>query len=105
MDRVAQLQAFLERKPTDRFALYSLALELKKAGDVAGAQQLFDRLLQAHPTSGAGHYQHGLLHYDLDELDAARAAWTSGLQALEGQTDAEARRSISEIQGMLDLLD
>ncbi len=105
MDRIAHFRGYLEAHPGDRFALYSLALELKKAGRIDEAQQAFDWLLAEHPTSGAGHYQHGLMWLDEGDEDAARAAWKAGLRALHGVNDPEARRSRSEIEGALADLD
>lgn len=105
MASIEQLEAWLVNKPADRFALYSLALELKKAGRIEEALDQFQRLLRAHPTSGAGHYQHGLLHQEGGDHEAAAAAWQAGLEALSGHSDPDSRRSRSEIQGALDDLD
>ena len=105
MDKIALFRDYLEKKPRDRFAMYSLAFELKQAGRSDEAEAAFRELLEAHPTSGAGHYQYGLLFAELDREDEARAAWEDGLQALAGVDDAEARRSIGEIEGALDDLD
>jgi len=101
MDRVAWLRSVVSDKPNDRFALYSLALELRKAGDHDAAVAGFVDLLERHPTSGAGHYQHGLTHLEADDEEAALIAWRAGVQALCGVSEPEARRSLSEIQGAL----
>lgn len=85
--------------------MYSLALEYKKLGEVDLAKTSFAELLQAHPDSGAGHYQHGLLYAELGNADAARAAWSAGLTQLSGLRSPDARRSQSEIQAALDNLD
>ncbi len=98
-------RTYLEKKPGDRFAMYSLALALKKAGDINGAEMAFQELLDIHPLSGAGHYQHGLLLHEAGRDADAIAAWKRGLDALRGVNDPEARRSQSEIQGALDDLD
>jgi tetratricopeptide (TPR) repeat protein len=98
-------RTYLEKTPGDRFAMYSLALALKKSGDIAGAEQAFRDLLSLHPLSGAGHYQHGLLLHEADRDDDATAAWRRGLDALSGANDPDARRSRSEIQGALDELE
>jgi tetratricopeptide (TPR) repeat protein len=105
VSRIALFEEFLRQKPGDRFAMYSLALELKKAGDFAASERAFRELLNQHPASGAGHYQHGLLLAEAGRPEDARAAWKAGLQALGIVDDAEARRSISEIERALDDLD
>ena len=103
--RIDTLREYLAKKPGDRFALYSLALEHKKAGDVATAQQTFEDLLREHPTAGAGHYQYGILLTELGRRDEARAAFRAGLLALRDATEPEARRSFGEIERALDDLE
>jgi Flp pilus assembly protein TadD len=102
---VDRIRGFLETRPTDRFALYALALELRKEGRDDEALGVFDLLLTHHPGSGAGHYQRGLLLLDRGEADAARRAWREALEQLTGVDDPEARRSAVEIQGALRDLD
>ena len=102
MSRIAIYRDYLVKKPGDRFAMYSLALELKKAGQFAESERAFEALLTAHPQSGAGHFQHGMLFAEQEREDEARAAWEAGLAALEGADDPEAKRSLIEIQGALD---
>ncbi len=100
-ERIDQLTSYLKDKPEDRFAMYSLALEYKKLGEVELARAAFVELLRVHPDSGAGHYQHGLLFAEIDDVEAARTAWEAGLAQLAGVRSADARRSIAEIQGAL----
>jgi tetratricopeptide (TPR) repeat protein len=104
-DRLALFRAHLEKNPNDRFALYSVALELKKSGEFEACASAFQRLLAAHPTSGAGWYQHGLVYRERGDIDTARNIWLGGLEALASAGDAEARRSIGEITRALDELD
>jgi Flp pilus assembly protein TadD len=101
-DRCAPLRAFLERKPADRFARYALAMELAKLDRLDEALAELETLLTQHPTSGAGHYQRGLLLEQAGRRAEARVAWQAGLDALAGLRDPEARRSYAEIRGALD---
>lgn len=105
MDRIASYEAWLTTHPGDRFALYSLALELERAGRVDEAEARLRELLAAHPLSGPGHYRLGLLLREAGRTDEARAAWEAGAAALAGSTEADARRSAAEIARELDLLD
>ncbi len=105
MDRIASYQAWLETHPGDRFALYSLALELERAGRLEEAESRLRALLTAHPLSGPGHYRLGLVLEALGRTDDARAAWEAGAAALAGATEADARRSAVEIARELDRLD
>jgi len=102
MDKVAFFADYVERKPDDRFARYSLALELKKAGRVDEAEAQLVELLSRHPLSGAGHLQLGQLREEADDLEGAAAAFRAGLAALAEATDAEARKARSELQTALD---
>lgn len=101
MDRLSTLRAWLVDRPEDRFARYSLALELKKAGQVDEAFAELRELLRRHPGSGAGHYQLGKWLVEADRPAEARAVWEAGLTALFGLEDPEARRSIREIDAAL----
>ena len=105
MDRIDTLRQWLDGKPDDRFARYSLALELSKAGRTDDALEELRELLRRHPHSGAGHYQHGLLLLEAEREEEARAAWSAGLEQLRGVDEAEARRSFGEIQRALADLD
>jgi len=105
MDRIAFFRAHLDTAPTDRFARYSLALELKKAGDPAGAEAELRRLLIDHPDSGAGHLQLGQLLEETGRLEDAKRAYEAGLAALAGSRDADGRRALSELQQALDAVE
>lgn len=92
-------RSWLVKKPHDRLAMYGLALELKKAGKVSEATEAFEALLAQHPHSGAGWFQYGQLFEEQDDEAQALATWRRGLESLADATDAEARRSVSEIEG------
>ena len=100
-DRVGTLRTWLASHPGDRFALYALALELRKTGADAEALAVFDTLLELHPGSGAGHLQRGVLLLDRGDVDAARRGWDAALDILAAYDDAEAIRSRGEIRAAL----
>lgn len=102
---IEHYRAWLLKKPDDRLALYGLALELKKTGDVDAAKAAFDALLAAHPRSGAGWFQYGQLFEEAGDEETAVATWRRGLEALEGSEEAEAKRSMGEIRGALAALE
>ena len=86
-------------------ALYGLAFELKKLGELEAARQAFDTLLAQHPHSGAGWFQYGQLLEEHGEEDEAIAIWRRGLQALEDATDSEAARSRGELSTAIESLE
>ena len=102
MSAIDRFRSYLVDHPGDRFALYSLAFALVKAGRSQEAMGVFGELLAAHPTSGAGHYQLGLLHSAAGRLTEAQTAWQAGLDALAGESGPDARKSRAEIQAALD---
>ena len=105
MDRIAFFRDHLADAPTDRFARYSLALELKKAGDPVEAEAQLRILLEHHPHSGAGHLQLGQLLEEQERLEDAQQAYEAGLEALAGLRDAEARKARSELQQAVDAVE
>lgn len=102
--RIHQLQAYLADHPGDRFAMYALALELKKAGDPT-AEAAFRALLALHPLAGAGWLQLGGLLADQGRSSDAIAVYDAGIAALVGATDADSRRSRGELTAARDQLD
>lgn len=98
-------RSWLTKKPGDRLAMYGLALELKKAGRHDEAVEAFQALLTTHPQSGAGWFQFGQLYEMAGEEETAIATWRQGLETLQGSTDAEALRSIGEIEAAIDALE
>lgn len=101
MDKIATFRAFLASKPTDRFARYALALELKRTGDLAGAESELRTLLSTHPSSGAGWLQLGNVLVEQERPADAAVAWNDGITALTGLSDADSRRSYAEITAAL----
>ncbi|MCB9674275.1 MAG: hypothetical protein H6737_04110 [Alphaproteobacteria bacterium] len=105
MSTLDHYRAWLEKKPGDRLALYGVALELKKSGALDEAEQAFEALLAVHPHSGAGWFQYGALFEEAGDEDRAIATWQRGLEVLADATDAEAKRSIGEIESALAALE
>ena len=97
-------RSWLQKKPDDRLALYGLAFELKKRGEVEASRTAFERLLALHPTSGAGWFQFGQLFEDEGEEEEAIRVWREGLSALDGVDSDDARRSRAEILSAIDAL-
>jgi tetratricopeptide (TPR) repeat protein len=105
VERIGALRAWLESHPNDRFAAYSLALELEKAGQAEEAIAAMRAVVAQHPQSGAAHLHLGRMLAALGRRDEARAAWEAGLVELRGSSAAEAVRSSREIEAAMDALD
>ena len=105
MDKVAFFRDYLAKKPEDRFARYSLALELKKAGAREEAEAELRRVVARFPESGAAHLQLGQLLEEDERFEEAQAALQAGLTVLRGSSDPEARKAVSELQLALDAVE
>jgi len=98
-DRLAAARDYVARKPTDRFGLYALAMELRKAGAHAECFATFDTLLEHHPRYGAAFYHYGMAKKEAGELAAARAIWTRGLDATRGSDSKTYAELESALEG------
>ncbi len=100
-DRLAAARAYVANKPTDRFGLYALAMELRKVREWSECFQAFDRLLEHHPKNGAGYYHYGKAHTEAGDTAGARRVWQAGLLACAG-SDPHAVAEITEALEGLD---
>ena len=51
-DRLSAARAYVAQKPTDRFGIYTLAMELRKIQAWEECFSTFDRLLELYPNNG-----------------------------------------------------
>jgi Tfp pilus assembly protein PilF len=79
MDRIAQLQQFLEKSPGDAFVQHALALEYIKRGDDATAKNLFQNVLTANEDYVGSYYHLAKLLERTGEREAAIAVYEKGL--------------------------
>ena len=84
-DRLAAARDYVAKKPTDRFGLYALAMELRKARAWADCFAAFDNLLLHHPAYGAAYYHFGMARKESGDLAGAQALWRRGLDATRGK--------------------
>ncbi len=96
--RLAAARAELARKPNDRFALYCVAMELRKDGDLSASVEAFEVLLAAHPDFGAGYYHLGVTLRMAEQTPRAREVLATGRQACLRSGDG---KTLGEIDGLL----
>lgn len=99
-ERLAAARAYVEKKPTDRFGLYALAMELRKARAWEECLETFDRLLAHHPTYGAGFYHYAMAVRESGDRERAVAILQRGLAVTR---DADPK-TYAEIVSALDEL-
>lgn len=100
-DRLAFVRDYLAKKPGDRFALYSLGMELRKAAQWEECFATFEELARLFPSYGAGYYAHGSARRESGDRAGARAVWVRGVAAV-GTTDPHTR---GELEAAIDGLD
>ncbi len=88
----------LAADPANSFARYGLAMEHVKSGDLEGAVQQFDALLERDPNYSAGYFHGGQTLEKLGRFDGARDYYKRGLAVTR---DPHAR---GELQAALDIL-
>jgi len=79
MDRIAQLNAFLEKSPDDAFVQHALALEYIKKGDDTTAKLLFEKVLAQHEDYVGSYYHLAKLLERTGEREAAIAVYEKGM--------------------------
>jgi hypothetical protein len=101
-DRLTAARDYVAKKPTDRFGLYALAMELRKTHAWEECFGAFGTLLEHHPDYGAGWYHYAMARKESGDRAGCEAALTSGLSACARSGDTKTR---AEIQGVLDELE
>lgn len=100
-DRLNSAREYVSKKPTDRFGLYALAMELRKLRAFDECFATFDTLLVHHPNHGAAYFHYGMARRESGDRDGARVTWDQGLLKL-GTSDP---KTTAELQGALDDLE
>jgi tetratricopeptide (TPR) repeat protein len=101
-ERITALKVFIDQRPDDPFPRYALGMELKGAGDLAGAATAFRDLAARVPGYVATYLQLGQVLEQLGELDEARSVLTTGIKQAEKAGNAHA---LSEMEGLLGSLE
>ena len=100
-DRLAAARAYVAGRPTDRFGLYALAMELRKIGEWAECWATFDRLLEHHPDYGAAYYHYGMARREGGDRPGGVTILKRGRTACASTGDT---KTGAEIDGVLDEL-
>ncbi|GDX52528.1 hypothetical protein LBMAG27_15750 [Bacteroidota bacterium] len=97
MNRIEQLQKFIEEDATDIFARYALGLEYIKQDNFAEAEKYFQYLISNHPNYIGTYYQLGKLLQQLGKEEDAKNIFKKGMH-LTQHSDA---KTYSELQNAL----
>ena len=97
MDRTARLQEFLQANPNDSFLQHALALEYIKAGNEAGARQIFETILLRDPGYIGSYYHLGKLLERTGETEAAIGWYEKGMVAAKAAGDNHAYNELKSV--------
>ena len=100
--RLQQLQKMLEREPNDAFVLYGIALEHKKANDLAQALEYLDRVIRVDPGYCYAYFQKGQVQESRGDIEAAKRAYRDGINAAKQKGDNHAQ---GELEGALQMIE
>jgi tetratricopeptide (TPR) repeat protein len=101
-ERMQKLLLMLEKSPGDTFLLYAVAMEHKKAGDMVRAVDAFDRVIQLDWGYLYAYHQKGLALEAVGNVEAAKAAYRTGMDAATRKGDAHAREEIGAALSMIE---
>lgn len=96
--RRQKLELFLATNPHDAFALYGIALECVKEGDLAGAETHFQTLIRSNPDYVPGYQMYAQTLAQNDRGEEAKPILAQGIQAAIRQGNQHAR---SEMEALL----
>ena len=100
-DRLAKLHQLLAKTPDDPFLLYAIALEHKKAGNLAEAVRQLRLTLAKDPAYIAAYLQMGQTQVQAGDVAAGRQAFTEGIAAARKKGDNHAASEMEQMLGML----
>ncbi len=98
MDRVTMLNEILAHNPNDAFALYGLAMEYSKSGEVERALEQFTRLISTNPDYTAGYFMAAQTLARASRIEEAKKMLSDGIASAKRTRNAHAQ---SEMEAML----
>lgn len=94
MDRIAALEAFLEKDPDDPFPRYGLAVEYKNQDRFEEAQALFDELITRFPDYLASYMMAGANLIALGREPEAAETYRRGIEVAAKKGDSHTRSEL-----------
>jgi predicted Zn-dependent protease len=96
MSRREKIEAMLADDPHDTFLRYSLAMELRNAGEHEQSLQRLAELREEDPPYVPAYFMAAQQLADLDRGDEARSLLAEGIKQAEAQGDAHAAAEMSD---------
>jgi tetratricopeptide (TPR) repeat protein len=102
IDRLQAARAYVEKRPTDKFGLYALAMELRRIEDWDACFAAFATLLGHYPDYGAAYYHLGAARKESGDRPGALATLREGMGACQRSGDSKTR---GEIESLIDTIE
>jgi len=100
-DRVDSLKQFVDESPDDPLPRYGLAMEYRRLGQLEASDEVFRQIRERFPDYLPQYLIHGQVLESLDRQDAAREAYTLGLEKAEAAGEAHAARELEAARDAL----
>jgi tetratricopeptide (TPR) repeat protein len=104
-DRLSAARDYVAKKPTDRFGLYTLGMELRKAQAWEECFATFDRLLELYPENGPGYYHYAKARQESEDLPGAMALIERGIVATTRSGDGKTLAELKDLKLGLESLE
>ena len=101
-DRLTAARDYVAKKPTDRFGLYTLAMELRKLQSWEESFAAFDRLLEHHPDNGPGYYHYAMTRKESGDVEGALRTVTTGLEVTARTGDGKTHAELKDLKALLE---
>lgn len=101
-DRIQMARAYVASKPTDRFGLYTLAMELRKVQAWEECFGTFERLLSVYPDYGPAFYHFAMARKESGDRAGAATLARAGLAATLRSNDAKTHNELKDLISLLE---
>lgn len=101
--RIQRLKSLIVENPNDTFALFALAKEYEKIGEVENSIQLFEKLLVIDSKYIGAYYHLGKTYEQLDEVKKALNIYEAGILVAQELNDLHALSELKNAKMNLEL--
>ncbi|CAM4260619.1 tetratricopeptide repeat protein [Cytophagaceae bacterium 50C-KIRBA] len=100
MERKEFIKNEIKLEPENPFNYYLLALELKKEGDLGGAIEIFNNLIEQFPMYVPSYYSFACFLLEIEDDDKAKLVLQQGIDTAER---AGATKALNELKQLWEL--
>ena len=101
--RIQRLKSLIVENPNDTFALFALAKEYEKIGEVENSIQLFEKLLVIDSKYIGAYYHLGKTYEQLDEVKKALNIYEAGILVAQELKDMHALSELKNAKMNLEI--